>query len=136
VRDAAAGVAAAEAENGALLRRHTAACGECLRLLRDVHSTLLALVEGCLLGKQARLDEEHCRWLVNHVRTLHRSGGEGGERQRRTGEGGAGPGSSQSGALPLVRRGARRGPGGRSRGPLCGRTGRCGALWGRPASPL
>lgn len=72
VRDAVAAVEATEAENGRLLRRHAELCRGYLGTLGDIHAALLALVEGCLLGKQARLDAEHCRWLVSHVKTLHR----------------------------------------------------------------
>jgi hypothetical protein len=71
VRDTLAAVEATEAANAALLRRHTQLLGGYLEVLSSIHSALLRLVEGCLVGRQARLDEEHCRWLVSHVRTLH-----------------------------------------------------------------
>jgi hypothetical protein len=72
VRDAVAAAGEAEAEAGRLLRRHAALCRGYLDALGSVHGVLLQLVEGSLVGKQARLDAEHCRWLVSHVRTLHR----------------------------------------------------------------
>jgi len=72
VRDTLAAVEAAESENDQLLTQHMQLCGSYLELLSGIHNVLLQLVEGCMVGKQARLDEEHCRWLVSHVRTLHR----------------------------------------------------------------
>ena len=33
---------------------------------------LAELAEGCLAGRQAAIDGEHCRWLVAHARALRR----------------------------------------------------------------
>lgn len=72
MRDTLAAVEATEAENSQLLRHAMKLAGSYLGVLGEIHGVLLQLVEGCMLGRQVRLDEEHCRWLVSHVRTLHR----------------------------------------------------------------